>query len=210
VVNPLHLYLGFLGLFAAERGVELALSRRNARRALARGAVEFGRGHYRPMVILHALFFAACAAEALLHPRPPPPAALLAAAGALLAQGLRWWSIASLGDRWNTRILVVPGDEPVTRGPYRRLRHPNYLAVVLEMALVPLAWGSWRTALAFSVGNALLLAVRIPAESRAVHAWAPAVPAPRPPAPHLERVLPAPPGPDLDRRARRGGAGGRP
>jgi len=168
MVTSLSLYLGLLALLAGERLIELSLSRRNARRALSRGAVEHGRGHYPAMVAFHALFLVAAASEALSHPAPPPAAALIAVAGILLAQALRWWAVSALGDRWNTRILVVPGEPPVTRGPYRFLRHPNYLAVILEMACVPLAWGSWRTALAFSVGNALLLAVRIPAEERAL------------------------------------------
>lgn len=168
MVTPLQAYVGLLALFSAERGAELALSRRNARRALARGAVEAGRGHYPAMVAVHALFLAACAAEALARPEPPPPVALAAAGGALAGQALRWWAVAALGDRWNTRILVIPGAAPVTGGPYRYLRHPNYLAVALEVACLPLAWGSWRVALLFSAANALLLAVRIPAEEAAL------------------------------------------
>jgi methyltransferase len=166
---PLALYLAFLGAVVAERLAEMALSARNARRAFRRGAVEAGRGHYPAMVAFHLLFLCACAAEALARPAPPPAA--VAAAALLLAaaaQGLRWWAVATLGDRWNTRILAVPGQPPVTGGPYRFARHPNYLAVVLEMAAIPLAYGSWRTALAFSAGNAALLAVRIPAEERAL------------------------------------------
>lgn len=168
MVSPRDLYLLLVGLVAVERGVELAVSSRNARRAIARGAVESGRGHYPAMVAVHALFLASCAAEALARPAPPGPLALLAVLGAFLAQGLRWWAVAALGGRWSTRILAVPGEPPVTRGPYRFLRHPNYLAVALEMACLPLAWGSWRTALAFSIANALLLAVRIPAEEQAL------------------------------------------
>ena len=169
----LRAYLVLLSLFALERGAELALSTRNARRALARGAVEAGRGHYPAMVIFHALFLVACAAEALAFPAPPPAWAWLAALLALAAQGLRWWSVASLGERWNTRILVLPGVPPVQRGPYRWLRHPNYVAVAVELGALPLAFGSWRTALAFSLGNVALLAVRIPAEERALGAaWA--------------------------------------
>jgi methyltransferase len=122
-------------------------------------------------VAVHALFLAACAAEALAFPAAPPRGPSLAAAvAALLAQALRWWSIAALGDRWNTRIVVLPGAAPVRRGPYRFLRHPNYVAVVIEVAALPLAYGSWRTALLFSAANAALLAVRIPAEERALGA----------------------------------------
>jgi len=173
MVSPLHAYLGFLGLLAAERVAELVLSTRNARRLLARGAVEHGRGHYLPMVAFHGAFLVACAAEAVAFPRPPSAAALLALLGALMAQGLRWWAVAALGERWCTRVLVPPGAPPVVGGPYRWLRHPNYLAVVLEMACVPLAWGSWRSAIAFSLGNAALLAVRIRAEERALgEPWA--------------------------------------
>lgn len=194
MVTARDAYLGLLALVALERGVELWLSARNARRALARGAVESGRGHYPAMVAVHGLFLVACAAEALAFPEPPPPLALAAAAGVVTAQALRWWAVSALGDRWNTRILVVPGEPPVTRGPYRWLRHPNYLAVVLEIACLPLAFGSWRTALAFSILNALLLMARIPAEERALGpGWAASlghrprlVPALRshPPAPH--------------------------
>jgi methyltransferase len=102
--------------------------------------------------------------------RPPLRLALAlpALAVALGTQGLRYWAVWTLGDRWNTRVIARRGDAPVTRGPYRYLRHPNYLAVVLELAAVPLIQGCWRTALCFSLGNAILLAVRIPAEERAL------------------------------------------
>jgi methyltransferase len=163
-------YLTLVGLFALERIAELLLSRRNARAAIAAGAVEVGRGHYAVMVPFHAAFLVACAAEALAFPAPPPAIAAAAAVLAVGAQALRWWSVSTLGRRWNTRILVEPGAAPVTGGPYRWLRHPNYVAVAVELAALPLAWGSWRTALAFSLGNALLLAVRVPAEERALGA----------------------------------------
>lgn len=171
-MTSLHLdfyfYLGLVAAVALERVAELWLSERNARRALARGGAEHGRGHYPAMVLLHAALLAACAAEALLFPDPPPRAAWLAVAGVGLAQALRWWAVAALGDRWSTRVVVVPDTAPVTRGPYRFLRHPNYLAVAVEVPCLPLAWGSWRTALLFGAANALLLRVRIRAEERAL------------------------------------------
>lgn len=171
MVSSAHAYLGFLGLLAAERLVELVLSKRNAARAFARGGVETGRGHYRVMVVLHSLFLVACAAEVGGLGRAFPGAWGYCALGvALGAQALRYWAIASLGERWNTRIIVVPGLSPVTRGPYRYLRHPNYVAVVLELAAVPLVHGAWVTALVFSLGNALLLRVRIRAEEEALGA----------------------------------------
>jgi methyltransferase len=164
-----QLYLCLLVIVAAERLVELGLSTRNARRQIARGAIESGRGHYPPMVVFHGLFLVSCAAE-LLWFRPPValPLALGMLALALTAQGLRYWAVSTLGDRWNTRILVRPGDPPVTGGPYRFIRHPNYLAVVLEFFSLPLVHGCWRTAVVFSIGNAVLLAVRIPREERAL------------------------------------------
>jgi methyltransferase len=166
--RPIDLYLALLGLVLLERLAELVVSGRNARRALARGGVEAGRGHYLAMVLFHAAFLPALAVAALRHPQPPSPAAWLAVAGALVAQALRWWAVATLGDRWSTRVIVVPGEAPVTGGPYRLLRHPNYVAVILEMACLPLAWGLWRLALLFTAGNAVLLLLRIRAEERAL------------------------------------------
>ncbi|WP_318653862.1 isoprenylcysteine carboxyl methyltransferase family protein [Anaeromyxobacter oryzae] len=164
-----------LGLVALERVVELAVSTRNARRTLARGGVERGRGHYPVMVAFHAGVLAACAAEPVVWPEPAWPVA--ATAGAALAvaaaQALRWWAVGTLGERWSTRIVVVPGAAPVVSGPYRWLRHPNYVAVAVELAALPLALGAWRTAIAATLGNAALMAIRIPAEERALGpAWA--------------------------------------
>jgi len=162
-------YLGFLGLLGVERVLELALSARNARRALARGGCEVGQAHYRVMATLHSLFFVACGAEVLLLGRPFVPALGATALGvAVLAQGLRYWAIATLGDRWNVRIVFVPGDAPVTAGPYRFIRHPNYLAVIAELFFVPLIHGAWLTAVAFTLANAALLTVRIRAEEAAL------------------------------------------
>jgi methyltransferase len=171
---PSALLHGYLVLLLAERVAELVLSSRNARRALAGGALEVGRGHYPAMVLLHAALLAGCALEPLVLPRPWPMAVSLAAlAAALLAQALRWWAVATLGPRWTTRVVVVPGAPPVTGGPYRLLAHPNYLAVVVELLAVPLIGGAVVTAAAASLANAVLLAVRIRVEERALgQAWA--------------------------------------
>ncbi len=174
MVTALHAYLALLGLVALQRFGELALSRRHERTLRARGAVEAGAGHYPAMVVLHALFLVACAAEAVRR-RSPPPFALSASALVVLvaAQGLRWWAIRTLGERWTTRVLVLPGAAPVVGGPYRFLRHPNYLAVILEFAALPLVYGGWRTALIFGAANAVVLTVRISAEERALgEPWA--------------------------------------
>ncbi len=169
MVTSAVFYLGFLGLLGVERLGELALARRNATRAFAKGAVEVGQAHYRVMAAFHTLFLVACGAEVLLAPRAFPGAlGAVALAASLAAQALRYWAITTLGDRWNVRIIVLPGAAPVVGGPYRWVRHPNYVAVALEMLFVPLIHGAWLTALAFSVGNGLLMLVRIRAEEAAL------------------------------------------
>jgi methyltransferase len=169
MVISLGAYLAILAALALERLFHLALAARNARRAFAMGAVERGRGHYPALAALHALFLVAAAAEAIVLRRPFPGALGWAALGAALgAQALRYWSIAALGPRWNTRIIVFPGAAPIVRGPYRFLRHPNYLAVIVEIASVPMIRGCWITAAAFSIANAALLRTRILAEEAAL------------------------------------------
>jgi methyltransferase len=169
MATPLTLLLAWLLLLTAERGVELWLSARNTRRALAAGGVEAGRGHYPAMVLLHGGFLPACALEPLLWPRAWPWALSLGAlVVALLAMALRWWAIVTLGARWSTRILAWPGLPLVRAGPYRLLRHPNYLAVVLELLAVPLIGGAVVTAAVATLANLLLLAVRVRAEERAL------------------------------------------
>ncbi len=167
------LYLGLILLVAFQRSTELRLARRNERLAREAGALEFGAGHFPWMVTLHTLFLISCVAEVWLLQRPFAPAA----AGAMLlllaaATALRYWTISTLGERWTTRILVRPGAPLVTGGPYRFLRHPNYLAVVLEIAALPLVHGAWLTAVLFSVANAVLLTVRIRAENAALESHA--------------------------------------
>jgi len=161
-------YLGFLALLALERVGELLLSARNARVMRARGGREVGHAHYQVMRIFHTLFLLACAVEVLGWQRSLPWFALAALVAALGAQALRYWAIVSLGPFWNVRIIVIPGVPPVLRGPYRWLRHPNYVAVIVEMVAVPLLHNAYVTAVVFSLGNAWLLWVRIRAEERAL------------------------------------------
>ncbi|MFB7887080.1 isoprenylcysteine carboxyl methyltransferase family protein [Cellulosimicrobium cellulans] len=163
-------YVVLVGATAVERLAELVVSARNARWSFARGGVESGRGHFPAMVALHTGLLVACVAEAWLADRPFLPWLGWPMLVLVLAsQGLRWWCIATLGPRWNTRVIVVPGLPLVARGPYRWLRHPNYVAVVAEGVALPLVHSCWVTALAFTVLNAVLLArFRIPAEERAL------------------------------------------
>lgn len=164
-------YAILLALVAAERMFELQLSRRNAAWALARGGVEVGRRHFVVMKLVHTAIFPACLAEAWLLERPFVPwwaAAMLAVLG--LSQALRYWAITALGPYWNVRVIVVPGAQAVERGPYRFIRHPNYVAVIVEMAALPLLHTAVITAVVFSVCNAVLLLVRIRSEERALRA----------------------------------------
>lgn len=152
-----------LALVTAQRLGELALARRNTRRLLARGGVESGAEHYPLMVGLHAAWLVGL--WALGWNREPSLFWLVAY---LVLQGLRAWVIVSLGERWTTRIITVPGEPLVRRGPYRFVSHPNYLVVAAEIAVLPLVFGLGAYALVFFLLNASLLWIRIRAEERAL------------------------------------------
>jgi methyltransferase len=163
------LYTGLVALTGVERLVELRVSRRNAARALDRGGREHGRGHFPFMVALHTGLLVGAVAEVWWRGRRFVPALgwpMLAAAVA--SQGLRWWCIRTLGEQWNTRVVVVPGEPLVTGGPYRWARHPNYVAVVLEGVALPLVHSARWTAAAFTALNIPLLVVRIRCEEAAL------------------------------------------
>ena len=159
-----------------ERIAELIVSARNARWSFARGGVEYGRRHFGPMVALHTGMLLACLAEVWFAGRPFIPWLGWPMLVLVLAsQALRWWCIATLGPRWNTRVIIVPDIPLVARGPYRWFTHPNYIAVVVEGFALPLVHSAWVTALAFTVLNAiLLLGFRIPCENRALASVEPA------------------------------------
>lgn len=155
-------------LVAVQRLLELVLSRRNERRARARGAVERGKAHYPLMVTLHAGWLLSILSEGLLRGPEIPALWLVPLTVFLIVQPLRYWAILSLGDNWNTRILVVPGTRLIRHGPYKYLKHPNYIVVAVEIFAFPLIFGAWITALVFSALNAALLYVRIREEERAL------------------------------------------
>ncbi len=163
-------YFAFVAAVAGERVVELLVSNRHAEWAFARGGVEYGKGHYPPMVVVHGALLVSCVVEVAVADRPFVPWLGWPMVAVVLAtQALRWWCVATLGRQWNTRVIVVPGYPLVERGPYRWLRHPNYLAVTLEVAALPLVHTAWVTAIVFSIANAiLLLRFRIPVEEHAL------------------------------------------
>lgn len=158
-----------VALVGVERLAELVVSKRNAAWSMERGGVETGFGHYPFMVVLHSGLLVGALVEAWVR-RPDVPSALAWSMLALVvaSQALRWWCITTLGRRWNTRVIVVPGLPPVDSGPYRVFKHPNYVAVVVEGVALPLVHASWITAVVFTVANAALLRVRIRAEDAAL------------------------------------------
>ena len=153
-----------VGFLVVQRLAELGLARRNLRALVARGAVEVGRGHYPIMVALHAGWLLALAAT--IDPRTAVSLPLLAVF--VLLQCGRVWVIATLGSRWTTRVVVLPGAVPVRSGPYRYLRHPNYVIVCGEMAVVPLMFGAWTLAATASALNLLVLRARLQVENEAL------------------------------------------
>jgi methyltransferase len=155
-------------LVGLQRLLELWYSRRNERRLRARGAMEWGAGHYPVMVTIHALWLVSMLVEGLLRGPDIPAWWPLPVAAFLLVQPLRYWAIFSLGINWNTRVLVMPGEKLVSSGPYRYFPHPNYFVVVVEVLTFPLIFGAWITAIVFSLLNAALLFIRIRTENRAL------------------------------------------
>lgn len=164
------LFLLLLGALAAQRLLELQLSESNRAHLLRLGAYEVGAAHYPVMVLLHTTWFAAMIWERTRGYRPLELwwLPLLGLGMLFVGQSLRWLAISELGRRWTTRVLIVPGAQPVTSGPFRWLRHPNYLGVLLEIFGVPLIGGCWRTSLLFGLANLALLARRIAVEQRAL------------------------------------------
>ena len=161
-----------VAFLVVQRLAELVLARSNTRRLRATGGVEFGAPHYPVMVALHVTWLAGLWLLGRDRPIDPSWLALF-----VLLQAGRVWVIASLGRCWTTRVIVLPGTQPLARGPYRFVKHPNYLIVALEIAVVPLALDLKLVALIFTLANGAMLAVRLSVENRALaeaaHAEAP-------------------------------------
>jgi len=164
-------YSVLVGLVGLERLAELVVAKRNLAWSLRRGGWETGFAHYPFMVVLHTGLLVGCLLEVWLADRPFVPAIGWPMLALVMgSQALRWWCIRALGHQWNTRIVIVPGLQRVTSGPYRMLPHPNYVAVVVEGLALPLVHGAWLTAALFTILNAGLLTVRIRSENHALSA----------------------------------------
>ena len=155
--------IAILSFVTLQRLVELLLAERNSQRLLAEGAKEHAAGHYAFLVAIHMAWLAALWWWAPGRPVHLPLLLLFAA-----LQVGRIWVIATLGRRWTTRIIVLPGAPLVRSGPYRYLSHPNYVIVTAEIAILPLVFGLWQIAAVFTVLNLAILAVRIPQENKAL------------------------------------------
>jgi len=162
VISAVYLILALVTL---QRLGELMLAERNTRRLLAQGAHEVGRAHYPFIVAVHAGWLAALWWLAPANPIQAVPLLLF-----LALQAARVWVVASLGQRWTTRIIILPGARLVRAGPYRWVKHPNYWVVAGEIALLPLAFGLAGVAIVFTLLNAAVLLVRVREENRALAA----------------------------------------
>ena len=155
--------IALLAFVTLQRLIELPIAQTNARMLIAQGGYEVGAGHYRWIVALHAAWLLT-----LWWLAPGRPISLPFLLLFLLIEAGRVWVLRTLANRWTTRIIVVPGERLLTRGPYRFVNHPNYLVVVGEIAVLPLVFGLWDIAILFSLLNAAILTVRIRAENRAL------------------------------------------
>ena len=162
-MTPLWPHIAILGFVTLQRLSELPVAQANARRLLAAGGHEVAPGHYPLIVALHASWLATLW---LLAPGRPINLAMLGLFA--LLQVFRIWTLRTLGERWTTRIIVVPGEKLVARGPYRFVDHPNYVVVVGEIAVLPLVFGLVWVAVGFTILNAAILWVRIRAENAAL------------------------------------------
>jgi methyltransferase len=162
-------YSLLIGAVALERLAEVVVAQSNRAWSLVHGGVEFGARHYPVMIALHTALLAGCLVEPIALHRPFIPSLgwpMLTIVVA--AQVLRWWCITTLNHQWNTRVIVIPGAERITGGPYRLVSHPNYVAVIAEGVALPLVHTAWITALVFTILNAALLRMRIKVENAAL------------------------------------------
>ncbi|EIT86515.1 isoprenylcysteine carboxyl methyltransferase [Fictibacillus macauensis ZFHKF-1] len=162
------MFVLIFSIILAERLIELLVAKRNEKKMLRSGGYEVGRGHYRYMVLLHSCFLGSLILEVVGYGAKPPQWTWVLLGLFFTLQAGRIWCISSLGVYWNTKIMILPGAHVIEKGPYRWLRHPNYVIVSLEIVCIPLIFGAYVTALVFSVLNMIILFIRIPMEEKAL------------------------------------------
>jgi methyltransferase len=156
-------FIIFISFLILQRLSELYISSRNEKWLLSQGAVQYGQNHYPFMVGMHTLFLISIIAEYVL--RGPLPVSYIFLALFIIVLSFKFWALSSLGKYWNTKIYRVPGVYPVKKGPYKIFKHPNYMEVVCEIAIIPLVFHLYYTAVIFTVLNAAMLTVRISVEN---------------------------------------------
>jgi len=160
------LFYILIGFVILQRLVELVIARRNEKKSLAAGGIEYDKKGYSGIVIMHIMFFISLFAEYFYFEHTLNKFWVIFLILFIAAQVLRYWAIISLGSLWNTRIIIVPGSKLVQSGPYKHFRHPNYMAVITELAVIPLMFSCFFTAIIFSYVNLLLLKRRIAIEEK--------------------------------------------
>jgi methyltransferase len=155
-------FIIFISAFIAQRISELIIARRNEKWLRAKGAVEYGKNHYPYIVLLHFFFILSLIFE---YAERKPESNFLFLLLLIILLSAKIWTIASLGKYWNTKILRIPGMNPIQKGPYKIFKHPNYIIVICEFIVVPMVFHLYLTAILFSVLNALILRVRIRKEN---------------------------------------------
>ncbi|MEK4228204.1 isoprenylcysteine carboxyl methyltransferase family protein [Solibacillus sp. FSL H8-0538] len=162
------LFFVIISLVIAQRLIEVLIAKRNEKRMFAQGAYEVGASHYPYMLALHSSFFVSLFAEVLYFERSISLIFPVLFVIFLIVQALRIWCLTSLGQFWNTKIIILPGSNVIKTGPYRFIRHPNYVIVCMEILLLPLMFQAYLTALVFTCLNFAMLLVRIPQEEKAL------------------------------------------
>lgn len=157
-----------ISIVILQRLTELVIAKNNEKRMIAQGAYEVGARHYPAIVLLHTAFFVSLLLEVVIRKPSLSPLWGVLLTVFLLTQLLRVWCLASLGKYWNTKIIILPGADVVMKGPYKFIRHPNYVIVAIEILVLPMIFGAYITAILFTLLNAWMMSVRIPQEERAL------------------------------------------
>jgi methyltransferase len=158
----------FVGFIILQRLAELTIAKRNEQWMKSKGAIEFGQGHYPAMVFIHTAFFIVFISEVSLLEKGLSDFWPILLSLFVMTQAMRVWALTSLGRYWNTKIIILPGAEVIKKGPYKIIKHPNYLIVALELIIIPLVFNAFFTMALFTLLNIIILSIRIPAEEKAL------------------------------------------